>query len=280
MKKSTLILISLGFMLITSCGKRPYQAYKTTYKTDRAVQFDDKSVSAEQANKKNIKHMTLQEARAARVYFEQRNDIELIEKVLERIMKLSDNYQERADCLYELATIHLAMGRLEKAREMFEKLIHEYPGVECKKEALYRQILAHYWDCCDAEHDQEMTEKTLSLVKNFLKEFPSETSYLESLETIQDYCYKLLFDAEFLRMGFYVQKYHINQQPESLTAAQMRFTYLVERLLEFQKNISSAAKDALIELCLELKGLEADNISEKNDLLAKAVMLLRTNYEN
>jgi len=84
-------------------------------------------------------------------------------------MKISDNYQERADCLYELATIQLAMGRLEKAREMFEQLIREYPGVEFKKEALYRQILAHYWDCSDAQHDQEMTEKTLKLVQDFLK---------------------------------------------------------------------------------------------------------------
>ncbi len=280
MKKSTLILVSLGFMLITGCGKRPYQAYKATYKTDRAVQFDDKSVSASEANKKNIKHMTLQEARAVRVYFEQRDEIELIEKVLERIMKLSDNYQERADCLYELATIQLSLGRLEKAREMFEKLIHEYPGVECKKEAFYRHILAHYWDCCDAEHDQEMTEKTLALVKDFLKEFPGETAYLESLETIQDYCYKLLFDAEFLRMNFYMQKYHINQQPETLTAAQMRLAYLTEKLLEFQKKISSAAKDALIELCLQLKDLKVDNVSEKNELLSKAIMLLRTNYED
>jgi len=64
------------------------------------------------------------------------------------------------------------------------------------------------------------------------------------LETIQDYCYKLLFDAEFLRMDFYLQKYRINQQPESLKAAHMRFAYLVEKLLEFQKNISSATKDA------------------------------------
>jgi outer membrane protein assembly factor BamD (BamD/ComL family) len=280
MKKLTLTLLSVAFILLTGCGKRPYQAYRTTYKTERAVQFDDKSVTAAEANKKNIKNMTLQEVRAARVYFEQRDDIELIEKALERIMKLSDNYQERADCLYELATIQLAMGRLEKARELFENLVREYPGVEFKKEALYRQILAHYWDCCDAEHDQEMTEKTLKLVQDFLKEFPSETAYLESLETIQDYCYKLLFDAELLRMDFYIQKYRINKQPESLTAAQMRFTSLVEKLLEFQKNISSSAKDALTELALQLKGLEAENVSEKDELLGKAITLLKTNYEN
>ncbi len=271
--------MALGFILLAGCGKRPYQAYKTTYKTQGAEQFDDKSVTAAQATKKNIKHMTLQEVRAARVYFESRDDIELIEKALERIMKLSDNYQERADCLYEFATIQLSLGRLEKAREQYEKLLKEYPGIEFKKEALYRQILAHYWDCSDAQRDQEMTEKTLKLVQDFLKEFPSETAYLDSIETIQDYCYKLLFDAEFLRMDFYLQKYRINLQPESLVAAQMRFIYLVEKFAEHQKNISSTAKDALIELCLELKGLDDEQVPEKLDILNKATRLLTTNYE-
>ncbi len=280
MKKLSLTLLALVFIFLTGCGKRPYQAYRTTYKTERAEHFDDKSVEPAQATKKNIKNMTLQEVRAARIYFEQRDEIELIEKALARIMKLSDNYQERADCLYELATIQLAMGRLEKARELFEQLVREYPGVEFKKEALYRQILAHYWDCSDAEHDQEMTEKTLKLVQDFLKEFPHEITYLESLETIQDYCYKLLFEAEFLRMDFYMQKYRINQMAEALTAAQMRFTYLVEKLLEHQKNISSTAKDALIELCLQLKELDAENVAEKNELLVKAITLLATDYEN
>jgi outer membrane protein assembly factor BamD (BamD/ComL family) len=280
MKKLTLTLLALAFIFLTGCGKRPYQAYRTTYKTEHAEHFDDKSVAPEQATKKNIKNMTLQEVRAARIYFENRDEIELIEKVLERIMKLSDNYQERADCLYEFATIQLAMGRLEKAREKFEQLVREYPGVEFKKEALYRLILAHYWDCSDAEHDQDMTEKTLKLVQDFLKEFPHETAYLESLEVIQDYCYTLLFQAELLRMDFYIQKYKINQIPEALTSAQMRFTYLVEKLLEHQKNISSAAKDALIELALQLKGLESENVTERLDILGKAITLLNAHYEN
>ncbi len=280
MKKLTLSLLSLAFIFLTGCGKKPYQAYRTTYKTQGAEQFDDKSVDPAQATRKNIKNMTLQEVRAARKYFEQRDDIELIEKVLARIMKLSDNYQERADCLYELATIQLAMGRLEKARELFEQLVREYPGVEFIKEARYRQILAHYWDCSDAEHDQDMTEKTLKLVQNFLKEFPGQTDYLESLETIEDYCYKLLFDAEFLRMNFYIQKYHINKELESLTSAQMRFVYLVEKLVEYQKNISSPAKDGLIELCLQLKELETDKVAERIDLLDKAITLMTVEYEN
>lgn len=279
MKKSTLSFLSLVFIFLTGCGKKPFQAYRTTYKTAGAQQFDDASVSGADATKKNIKNMTLPEVRAARVYFEQRDDIELVEKVLARIMKLSDNYQERADCLYELATIQLSLGRLEKAREMFEQLVREYPGVEFKKEALYRQILAHYWDCSDAERDQEMTEKTLKLVQDFLKEFPGQTAYVESLETILAYCHKLLFDAELLRMDFYIQKYRINLEPESLTAAQMRFTYLVEKLLEFQSTISSAAKDALIELCLQLKELQAEDITQKLDLLGKATTLLTTKYE-
>jgi len=82
MKKLTLSLVSLACMFLTGCGKRPYQSYKTTYKTQGAQQFDDKSVAPAEATKKNIKNMTLQEVRAARIYFEERDDIELIEKAL------------------------------------------------------------------------------------------------------------------------------------------------------------------------------------------------------
>ena len=278
MKKIVSLLFPL--VLLVSCSKRPYAAYKTTYKTERAEQFDDKSVVAADAIKKNIKNMTIQEARAARVYFEKSDDIELIEKTLAHIMKISPNYQERADCLYELATIQLALGRLEKAREMFEQLLGEYPGVEFKKEALYRQILAHYWDCSDPERDQDMTERTLKLVQEFLSRFPAEAGYRESLETIKDYCYKNLFQAELLRMNFYIQKYQINHDEAALLAAQMRLVYVIEKLLEHQNSISSATKDALAELDVQLKALDTEDIAARVDLIHKAGTLLNTHYEN
>jgi hypothetical protein len=80
-------------------------------------------------------------------------------------------------------------------------------------------------------------------------------------------------------MQFYSEKYRITSSAESLTAAQMRFTHLVEKLLEVQKEISSAAKDALIELCLSLKELDATEAAQKYELLEHATTLLTLQYE-
>lgn len=252
-----LALFLLGISL-TGCARKPYSAYKDTYKTAGAEKFDDKSVTAAQANKKNIKNMNLAESRAARRHFENANEMELIEKTLNQIMKLSDNYQEKADCLYELATIQLAQGRLEKAREMFAQLMREYPGVAFKKEAAYRHMLAHYWDCSDAQHDQDMTEKTLKLVQEFEAEFPNQPEYQESLDTIKDYCYKMLFDGEVLRMDFYLSKYEVTLEKETLVSARMRLGYILEKLIEQQKQFDSTTKDKLLEYYLLSKEAEED----------------------
>jgi outer membrane protein assembly factor BamD (BamD/ComL family) len=266
----TLILRLLGLILLwvlPGCFKKPYESYKNQYKTNAAQQYADKAIDPAQAIKKNIKYMTLPEVRAARIYFEEHNEIELIEKALAHCMKLSDNYQEKSDCLYELATIQLSLGRLEKARELFDQLLREYPGIAAKKEACYRRLLAHYWDCSDAEHDQDMTEKTLKLVQEFMQEFPNSSEYGESLETIQHYCYRLLFEAELLRMNFYLTKYRIVQEPEVLNSAQMRLRYIVEKLIEFQRAFTSEEKDALCEIFDQIKTV---TLQEKFTLLNKA----------
>lgn len=273
MKK--IFLCGLVLALVPGCFKKPYETYKTIYKTEGAQLYADKAVDPLQAIRKNIKNMNLQEVRAARIYYEERGDVELIEKTLTHILKLSDNYQEKADCLYEYATIQLSLGRLEKARELYEKLLREYPGVSSKKEASYRLILAHYWDCCDAEHDQEITEKTLKLVQEFNKEFPDRAVYAESLETIEDYCYKVLFEAELLRMNFYLSKYRVFEDNDSLVSATMRLAYMLEKLLEAQKKLSSETKDALVELYAHLREVDPENYSEKYTLLMKAAALLK-----
>jgi|GEM_PF-6101525 outer membrane protein assembly factor BamD (BamD/ComL family) len=272
-KKIFLNGLSVALMLMLPGCKKPYETYKTTYKTEGAQHYADKAVDPLEATKKNIKHMTLPEVRAARVYFEQKDEVELIEKTLTHIIKLSDNYQEKADCLYELATIQLSLGRLEKARELFEQLLREYPGASFKKEACYRQLVAHYWDCSDASHDQEMTEKTLQLVQSFNKEWDAG-EYAESLQEIEDHCYKVLFDAELLRMDFYLTKYRVFQDQDSLRSAQMRLAYILEKLLEPQKKLSSQAKDALIEEYQAIKELDVEKKQEKYDLLMKVLTAL------
>lgn len=276
MRKLSFVLLLLG---LTGCFKKPYHTYQTSYKTQGAKQFydttaADEEVTPKEAVKKNIKYMTLPEVRAARIYYEESGEVEIIEKALAHIIKLSDNYQEKADCLYELATIQLSFGRLEKARELFEQLIREYPGVDFKKEARYRHILAHYWDCSDAQHDQEMTEKTLKLSKEFLEEFPGELEYQESLESILDFCHKMLFDAELLRMNFYLSKYELTKEADTLRSAQKRLGYILEKLIEQQKQFDSATKDNLLDLYLEIKEISEENNIEKYTKLLNAADIL------
>ena len=218
--------------------------------------------------------MTLAEARAARIYYEEHNEIELIEKVLTHLIKLSDNYQEKADCLYELATIHLSLGRLEKARELFEQVIRDYPGVPCKREAAYRLILAHYWDCRKAMNDQDMTEKTLQLIQTFMQEYPHEIEFAANLAIMHDECYKLLFDGELLRMEYYLTKYQVFNESQAVESARMRATYILEKLLEQQKNISSQTKDRILDHYTAINAIPADNIQEKYRQLCLLVELL------
>ncbi len=274
LKHSLFPCLMLAFL--SGCFKKqPYQEYRSTYRTEGAKKFDEKVVTPQEATRKNIKNMSLPEVRAARIHFEEQDDLELVEKTLNRIIKLSDNYQEKADCLYELATIQLCQGKLEKAREYFDQLRQEYPGAPFKKEASYRNILAHYWDCSDAQRDQEMTEKTVALIKGFQQEFPDYFEYRENIEKIEDDCNRILFDAEKFRLNFYLDKYHINPKAETLTSAQMRLAYILEKLLEAQKQISSQEKDNLIDLFEKIRKSDED-AQEKYKLLTKAALLLES----
>ncbi len=276
MKK--ILSLIIGAVFLAGC-KKPYDRYKTTYQTAQAERYAGEENDPLIATKKNIKYMTLPEARSARLYFEKQNEQELVEKALQHVMKLSDNYQEKADCLYELATISLSCGRLETAREQYEQLLREYPGVAFKQEACFRQLLAHYWDCSDSAHDTGMTEKTLELHQDFCKEFSNTDGYRETLEEIEKFCRRVLFEAEILRMNFYLTRYRIFQDQDALYAAQLRLAYILAKLLESHQGLDNATKDLLVEQYHAIKELDAEKIDEKYTLLLNALTTLQKKNE-
>lgn len=273
MKKVSLLLAGL-LVALTGC-RRPYHEYRTRYKTEKAQEFADTSITPEDAVRKNIKFMSLKEARAARIYFERQDELEFIEKVLNHIIKLSDNFQEKADCLFELATIQLAEGRLEKACELFEQLIRDYPGVSCIKQARYRYLLAHYWGCQGPEHDQQMTEKTLAYALVFKQDYADDSEFVELVDSVIEFCYERLMTADLIRLDFYLAKYGITRDPDVLKAAEIRFKYLMDKLFPEQKG-HELCESELLELQTALKELGDDKPAEKLILLQRAYTILST----
>ena len=228
MKLYSILFTITGLLFFGGC-KRPHHAIRTSYKADSSQPVPD-NTDPLVYKKKNIKDMNLAEARVARAYFESRDEFELIEKVLERILKLSHNYQEQAECIYELANIFLSRGNFEKAQELYDRVITQYPGAPFHATARYRLILAHFWNCGSHERDQQSTEKAIALSQAFLEEFPADSNSI-AVRDILIQCYCSLLQADLDRVTFYLSRYRIYDDKYALHAARKRILFVAENVI-------------------------------------------------
>jgi hypothetical protein len=232
----------IGIILLLAGCKQPYHYYAqqsggSLTSLEPEHQMDPSAENSTYALR--IKDMNVEQLRDARMVYERSEEPLLLSKVLERLIKLSPDHQERASCTAQLATMQLGTGQFEKARTLYQQFLQEYPGSPLRKQVMFRLIMAYHWDRAEPDKDQELTLQTMQLCDRFISEYgtlsptatpeeqASHQAIIQAINNVKRSCYYDLVLAELERLSFYATKYTITQERSAICAAHARLQYLL-----------------------------------------------------
>ncbi len=143
----------------------------------------------------------------------------------ERLIKLSDDINQIANLMLDLAELYCEQKQWDKASALFKEFSHLYPGNEKTEYALYKGVLCLHETVknIDPERDQSKVKETIELAQKFLdrKIF---TQYKPEVIKIQTACYEQLVDYELGVVNFYLKN-------NNLAITQRRLDYIRTELL-------------------------------------------------
>lgn len=163
------------------------------------------------------------------------------------------NYKLKlAECLYQLE-------EYPAAKELYEHYARAYPSNELAESARYQAILAQFKQILPADLDQNATETTIQLCKDYQYDL-SNKNYRSEVNTIYNACINRLIEKEVYVYNFYLQR-------GSILSARKR--------LEYIKNIYLTKDNALepqylyLECQLAQKENKPDIVQQKLTELGK-----------
>ena len=232
----------LGIVFVLIGCKKPHHFYAEQSGGSRVPHSSESGPNlqdAEATYAMRIRDMTLEQLRDARSIYEQQEEPILLTKVLDRIIKLSPDHFERASCTAQLATMNLGMGQFERARNLYQQFLQDYPGSPLRKQVLFRLIMAYHWDRAVPEKDQELTYQTMQLCDRFITEYghtiatqttqeqAEQQAIIQAVNNVKRSCYYDLALGELERLHFYATKYTVTQERSALCAAHKRLQHLL-----------------------------------------------------
>lgn len=202
------------------------------------------------ALKKQTKDLNVEEAILTKAYYEHKNEIDMVIKCSERILLLASDQNILQSATLQLAQIYLDQANFDKAIKYSKDYQEFYPGTIESKKAAYIDVQAHYFSILQAGKDQQKTQKTLELAKNFLNKYKEQDDYANTIYQIIDTCYNNIFDTELSIINTYLDKYNYYKNFSSLNAANRRLAYIKNKILPYIKDQNKEANLNKIELAM------------------------------
>jgi len=190
------------------------------------------------APSKGIRQTNLEEAVAAKDYYIRHDDPNLAAKYLERALSLAKDHNKREELTLELADLYLSLEKRDKASILYSQFKTLYPGSDQIKHVHFKELEATFHDTQVHTRDQSKTKATVKLAKQFLEEFPEDTTYKKRVEDMRLKAYFLLILHELGIAEFYISKYTYKPQENFLKAARRRLAYIIREYLPHIPNSS------------------------------------------
>lgn len=169
---------------------------------------------------------------------------------LEKLIKLSDNLEETAQLLIELADAYFDNGDLDKAELTYHGFTLSYPSHKETEYALYRAILCNQAGILSYDRDQTKTDKTIELCDRFLQK-PLFTTYQKEVEKIRMSSYARKMESELNVCLFYAKqdnKTSVDKRLEKIRSDLLPQAPEMEaQLLVFEMQIAKPSESAEIQ---------------------------------
>ncbi len=174
-------------------------------------------------------------------------------KYLNRMVTLSDDINEKAELMIELADLFFLQQSFDDAAKWYAEFVQLYPGNKQVEYASYRAVICSSKNILGADRDQSPTEKTLELSQTFLKREDLFVTYKKEVKNIERECYQRLAASDIRVAEFYITKQH------DYDSAKKRISTIRDEWLEKAPEIGvevARLEVTLAERCTDFKAPE------------------------
>ncbi len=170
------------------------------------------------------------------------NNKEIAAKYLDRMAKICDDPNERADVLVELADIQFDIGDLRKSEKTFREFIELYPGHQKIEYSYYKALLCSYFHTLSPDRDQTATYTAIKLADDFLDRMDLFVEYQDEVKRIKRECYHKLVDSELAVCDYYLARSNFKAVENRLEVVRNQFMPEVpeieSQLISFESNLA------------------------------------------
>lgn len=189
-----------------------------------------RDLAMEKILKKKISDMNIEELRGVKEYVLSFGNIDWGKKMIDRMIRISDDQEEVRRLRLELADILFDEGKMKQAAKVYHLYIKLYPGSKNRDEIEYKEILARFYARSAPPRDQSSTKKAYRLAHVYLNTHSGEKKYMQEVQKIAQTCQTDMYSAEIDVLNQY---YTRNQ----FTGAHTRLAHIEKEFLPAMKHI-------------------------------------------
>lgn len=204
--------------------------------------------------------MSFDELKEAKLQKVKEKNWDIAAKYIERMIKLCDQVNEKAELIIELADILFGQSKFDDASKWYTDFTLLYPGNPRVEYASYKMIVCASKQILSIDRDQSATEKALSLAQDFLKR-DLFTTYTTEVAAIQKICQETLAQSDC-----YVAEFYLTHK--SYAAAERRLTNLRTDWVEKVPEIKAPLANLEVALAQEYPAFK---VPQESIVLAEAV---------
>ena len=231
--------------LIFLCSLSTVSLLGTRHSRDRRIKNNERRAQVvitddyklQNTLNKSTKLMTFEEAILAKNHYLEKKDLEMVLKCGQRALAVGGdkaNDKERAEEVIcqtrmELAEIFLQKQNYKEAEKHALDYQKFYPGSELAVKAAYIAIRSNYLAQPNSDKDQEKTQTTVTMAKEFLTKHKDATMYVPEVKEMLRQSYQKLVRNEIHIIDTLINGYNNTSDKGVLEAAIKRLAYCKEQ---------------------------------------------------
>ena len=194
--------------------------------------------------KKLLKDMNESELQEMLPYVKSVGEVEHVYKVFHFLLSHSSDQNNLKNYKIDLADYCYGIKEYEKAAFSYEDFFLLYPGSKEAEYSQYKSILCWFYLCLAPCRDQSFTDKTITLIDDFLKKAVNP-KFIDEVVVIRKQCRQKLFEHEI-----HVFENYLKQKKHA--SAQKRYEYMEANFKDIQH------LDLYLVYCKKIQTIVAD----------------------
>lgn len=191
-----------------------------------------------------LKDMTEEQLQKMLPFTKSQGEKEAVFKVFHFLVSNSSDQNNIKNYKIDLADYCFKIKDYDKSAYCYEEFSILYPGSKESEYAQYKAILCWFFLSLDSSRDQTNTQKTITLIDEFLRKAESD-KFIQEAQSIRKQCRQKLFEHEI-----HIFEHYLKRKKHS--SAQSRYNYMEENFkdipdlnlyLDYCKKIQDIVKD-------------------------------------